>query len=220
MIKLKTLLICALFGISSTLYAQERTAPVNKTKTNHFERGSEIAISYGFCTLEEVSFGMNYGFFKMMESINKFVELIDPNGDTVKYSTPGYPEFYGSVNLTYSYRLEKWFEISGTFNYSLIEIKYYKNEDDSFLYRDLNNIINIIPEARFTWFRNRNVTLYSSVGLGVGVWFHSETSQTEFAFAGKIIPIGIKAGGKHFYGFAEFGLGSTGAITMGVGYKF
>ena len=221
MTKLKVLLIIVFLGISFSVKAQETTAPVvNKTKTNHFERGSEIAISYGFYTLEEMTFSLNYGLFKMMESITNLVCLFDPNADVSGVGVVGSPKFQGAVNLTYSYRLEKWFELSGTLNYSSFDMEYFNLEDNTFLYSKLYSIINVIPEARFTWFRNRNVTLYSSVGLGVNMWFSAELNKPMFAFAGKLIPIGIKAGGKHFYGFTELGWASTGTITLGVGYKF
>lgn len=137
------------------------------------------------------------------------------------------PEYVtGSLSLGYVYNIKRWLSAGATVSYYGRYRTYYDRITDARLGSHNMHNISITPTVRFTYLNRKYVSLYSSVGLGLGVCTVSGNVEgvgreaTELFFTGHITPFGVSAGNKVF-GFAEvLGLGNQGAFVIGVGYKF
>lgn len=133
-----------------------------------------------------------------------------------------------AINLSYSYRAERWLEVG-------VLLSYNGTYDDVYLHRNANRYIvgsrdvtdiSLIPMVRFSWYRSKYVRLYSAVGAGIT--FSASRYETdivrerdlEYGFAGQLTAFGISAG-RNLFGFAELGsVGSAGVVAFGIGYRF
>ncbi len=105
--------------------------------------------------------------------------------------------------------------------------------------------VSIMPELRFSWFNRPHVTLYSELSFGVTKFIgrvtnydlsyadnsttyfdinpnsntNNKTSRTLF-FSPHVTLFGIRAGGDHWFGSFELGVGFKGFGAIGVGYGF
>jgi hypothetical protein len=80
-----------------------------------------------------------------------------------------------------------------------------------------------MPVARFAWYRQGIVQLYSSAGLGLGIerrerYWNGKENLWGCYCAFDFKPLGISVGRKWF-GFAEVGYGSRGVINVGFGCR-
>lgn len=179
-----------------------------------FWQGSELRLSWGAMPLDYVN--LNYEESYHAYFYNSIASHI---ANTRYYGGDGY--LSGAVNLTYTYRFRKWFELSGVLTYSGYFRNYYDKYTDALAFRGSDNQISIMPYVRFVWVHTNLVRLYSGAGLGVsfvaGSWNGQRSLEVLPAFA--LTPIGITVG-TYVYGLAEVSIGNTGMITLGIGYKF
>lgn len=105
--------------------------------------------------------------------------------------------------------------------------------------------ISILPELRLSWFNRPHVTLYSELSFGVTKFIgrvtnydlsYADNSTTYFDintnsstndknprtlfFSPHVTLFGIRAGGEHWFGSFELGVGFKGFGAIGVGYGF
>ncbi|MBO4447365.1 MAG: hypothetical protein J5764_04500 [Bacteroidales bacterium] len=84
--------------------------------------------------------------------------------------------------------------------------------------RNSNPFISVYGQARLIWSPKWKVTCYSAVGLGVVM-----VVAPNFAAAPcpGITPLGLRVGGRHLYGFAEFTLSPIATFGHGgIGWRF
>ena len=131
------------------------------------------------------------------------------NCDT--FRTPRY--FVGNYSLSYTYQERRWLQYGGmaTFGASTCWRR------DVATGEKIENLsqycLSIMPTVRFNWFYREAVQLYSSVSLcfvtdfdGVYMWGDAALLGCSF--------------GRKFFGFAEAGLGVSGWLRAGIGYRF
>ncbi len=83
-----------------------------------------------------------------------------------------------------------------------------------------------MPIVRWVWLNQKNVRLYSSFGLGIGLSFNViNMKEGASVITTNVVPavqwnyFGITIGDK-IYGLFELSAATTGLITAGLGYKF
>lgn len=124
----------------------------------------------------------------------------------------------GSISLSYSYRLNKWFSFGAEGTYTGTSCNYYDRFTDQKLYSHKQNLIAISPMCRFTFLSKKYVQLYSQVSMGVGILMEkSQTSSTQATLSAHLSYFGVRVG-KSVYGFGELGFGNRGLIMIGAGY--
>lgn len=205
-----------------------------KDSKSFFTPGHEIKIGVGAYPFDNVT--LNYMFSGMdlnsdpsiFNSFNSLFTWCDNDshmnlGDKLynggMYKSP--TKITGAFSIIYSYRFQKWFELSAAITYSGSSTSYFSNNTDEKIdVRNLNQLT-ALPIARFVWFRTAYVNMYSSLGLGLGVCFENTNGEKheELALAFHVNPIGI-AVGRRVYGFAELSFGSMGTLIAGIGIKF
>lgn len=127
-----------------------------------------------------------------------------------------------SINLGFTYKLSKRITLGAIATYAQSNYVKSATYDNAIVSDDRLSYVGIAPRIRFDWLNRKNVTLYSSLALGVG--FTSErdrisgnslsraTGYTEATY------IGIKVG-RALFGFADLSSSSTGAMRIGIGYN-
>lgn len=210
----KALVILFLLLFVCGLYAQK-----DSSKVYDFEQGSEVGISYGYGNLMAGRYTPNDLWYNVVNTVS---------GGSLSFSDylkdenirRGSTYVTGIIHLTYTYRLKRWFEISGKFVYSGIYTNYYDSVlDDSSLYRHGIHTMSAVVTARLVWLNRRYVRLYSSIGVGLSTIVETGDDRKAYTqFAADFAYFGIKAGGK-IYGFAELSAGVSGYITAGIGFN-
>lgn len=134
-----------------------------------------------------------------------------------------------SLNVSYTYRFERWLEVGVglTYNGSYNDVYLYRNQNSYLVGNQNITDVSVIPMVRFSWYRSKYVRLYSLIGAGIT--FSSYTYQNDkivdrdfnYGFAGQLTPFGISVGGSKLFGYAELaGVGSMGVASFGIGYRF
>ena len=79
-----------------------------------------------------------------------------------------------------------------------------------------------MPDVRFSYLNRPHVTLYSGIALGVMLdHVKAREYQGTQAFLGyQLTAFGVKAGGNHWFGNVELGIGQKGIVSAGFGYQF
>ncbi|MFR9504134.1 MAG: hypothetical protein SNH73_06775 [Rikenellaceae bacterium] len=127
-----------------------------------------------------------------------------------------------SVNLGFTYKLNKRITLGAIATYAQSDFVKTTIYDNSIVNSDRCGYMSIAPRIRFDWLNCKNVTLYSSFALGVGLASErdlingglslSTTGYVEATY------IGIKVG-RALFGFADLSSSSTGAMRIGIGYN-
>ena len=187
MIKKTTLCIIALFAMVLSISAQDS-----------FKR-HEVSIGYGFKPTSDWvdSFSDAWGGLAGLKSKN----------DTS----------FGSLSLTYNYRLTKMFGICCVLSYS----NRHKEWIDSDKGKQKMNYYTVMPRVKAEWLHGKIFTLYSSLAAGVTIYndkFGSET-ESKVCFGWQVSPIGVEVG-NCIAGFAELGIGQLGVCQLGVRCRF
>ncbi len=138
-----------------------------------------------------------------------------------------------NFNFGYEYRFKKWFWFGGTCTYGGSYDRWVDRVTKQTMLNSNFHYIGITPTFRFSWLNKTHVTLYSGFSIGLGCYFgtvskgdtYLESVERSrdlhyFSFAGELNLIGVKAGGEHWYGFAELGVGTHGLVQAGFGYHF
>ncbi|MFI3298912.1 MAG: hypothetical protein R3Y49_03815 [Rikenellaceae bacterium] len=139
---------------------------------------------------------------------------------------------FAPLNIEYTYRVVEFLEVGGFFGMDFTNSDIESNLDyDDYVYKLHENYFNAGVFARYSWFNRKWVSLYSSVGVGVGYYYNTKTdiidgytpteSEPEFHFLPELTPIGIRVG-RNFFGYFEpCAISVRGvALMCGVGYKF
>lgn len=131
------------------------------------------------------------------------------NADT--YLTPRY--FLGNYSLTYTYQDRRWLQYGGqvVFGASTCSRKEVHTNGGV---ENLNRyVLSVMPTVRFNWFYREAVQMYSSVSFGF------VTDFEDLYMRGDATLFGCSFGRK-FFGFAEVGMGMSGWLRAGFGYRF
>ena len=185
MIKKTTLCIAVLFSVVFALSAQ-----------NDFKR-HEVSISYGIVPTSD--------WVDAYSSMWLGMGGIKSNNDSS----------FGTLSLTYNYRLTQVFGIGGVFSYS------NRHKDWVGLGKQKMNYYTIMPRAKAEWLHGNIFTLYSAVALGVSRYSDNFCGEkdSKICFAWQVSPIGIEVG-NNIAGFAELGIGQLGVGQVGVRCRF
>lgn len=131
------------------------------------------------------------------------------NADT--YLTPRY--FVGNYSLTYTYQDRRWLQYGGQVVFGA-STRSRRDVHTNGGVEDLNRyVLSVMPTVRFSWFYRDAVQMYSSVSLGVVTDFYDLYAWGDTTLFGCSF-------GRNFFGFAEFGLGISGWLRAGFGYRF
>jgi opacity protein-like surface antigen len=135
---------------------------------------------------------------------------------------------WGALSIGYSYNLSKTIRLGLTYSFSQI------NEDivlgSSSALGAKNDTYNVLmPNVKFYWLMNNNITLYSRGGAGV-VFAKSEQkfdnsqqankTENKTIFAWQASPLGIEIGRSKIVAFAEAGIGYMGSVQVGALFRF
>ena len=131
------------------------------------------------------------------------------NADT--YLTPR--NFVGNYSLTYTYQDRKWLHYGGQVVFGASTRSRLNAHTNGEIDNMNNYVLSVMPTVRFSWFYREAVQMYSSVSLGV------VTDFDEAYVWGDATLFGCSFGRK-FFGFAELGLGMSGWLRAGIGYRF
>ena len=183
-----------------------------------FWQGSELRLTWGWAPIDQVS--MNGVFGNSYHGRDYYSTFISSYLYSSRYyGGNGY--LSGAVNLGYTYRFKKWFELSGILTYSGYYRNYYDKFTDRLAFRHNEHSVSVMPYVRFVWLHREWVRLYSGLGLGVSLLCESGEYGMDVSLypAFSVTPIGITVG-TYIYGLAELSIGTTGCISVGLGYKF
>ena len=128
--------------------------------------------------------------------------------------------------VEYMYNVNYWYSVGGMVDYSgVLWDEVTRDGKGMELQREVNqqfhNIV-IMPVIRFAYLHTEYVSLYSALGLGVNVNTGTEIDykgrKTAASVAANISLLGVRIGGKHFFGALELGgmfaLANTNEIYM------
>ncbi len=191
-----TLLLLLLLGTATTASAQ---------KNSSWEDRSPY----------EVTLGVNLSTKEFF--YNEYAPIEDNNLVTTNtLQTP-------SVNWGFTYKLNKRITLGAIATYAKSTYAKTATYDNSIVSNDSFSYISLAPRIRFDWLNTKNVTLYSSFALGVGI-----DSERDLKKGGAAISptgyveatyLGVKVG-RALFGFADLSSSSTGAMRIGIGYNF
>ena len=121
--------------------------------------------------------------------------------------------FVGNYSLSYTYHSRRWLSYGGTAVFGA-STRWRK---DSITGEKIDNLsyycLSIMPTVRFNWFYREKVQFYSTISVGV------ITDFDEVYPWGDLTLVGCSFGRK-FFGFAEVGMGISGWLRAGIGYRF
>ncbi len=128
-----------------------------------------------------------------------------------------------SVNLGVTYKLSKRITFGAIATYAQSDYVKTATYDNSVVKSDRCSYISLAPRVRFDWINGRNVTLYSSFALGVGLLserdrINGDLSRSATGYV-EATYLGVKVG-RTLFGFADLSSSSTGAMRIGIGYNF
>ena len=133
-------------------------------------------------------------------------------------------------SISYQYMMSPHWSLGGTasmLNWHR-KIKYIESGETAD--KKSETMLSVMFTARYYW-RTRNwVRIYSSASVGLGYdWekrYDWEKSlqhledRERILPCGQLTPLGIEVGNGHLIGFGELGLGMTGWLRAGIGYRF
>ncbi len=128
-----------------------------------------------------------------------------------------------SINLGFTYKLSQRISIGAIATYAQSDFAKTATYDNSIIKHDRCSYSSLAPRVRFDWLNGKNITLYSSFALGLGLITEhdringgSSISTTGYVEA---TYLGVKVG-RTLFGFADLSSSSTGAMRIGIGYNF
>ena len=133
------------------------------------------------------------------------------------------PSHHYAINLEYGYWVNEWCSIGVSATWLIGHRNIFNQYTHERVFTSREDCISLMPIARFAWYRQGMVQLYSSAGIGIGIerrvryWNGKENLLDPYcAFDFKFLGISV---GKKWFGFAEVGYGSRGVINVGVGCR-
>ena len=132
---------------------------------------------------------------------------------------------YSSIpNVSYQYKMNRHWSMGGTV--SLIKWNQKMRYIDSREVADEEKAtsLSLLFTTRYYWRTKNWVRTYSGASLGIGFSWKKEFEHSEDKLylypSGHITVLGVEVGKGHLFGYGEFGLGVTGWLQGGVGYRF
>lgn len=123
-----------------------------------------------------------------------------------------------SLMLDYGWNVEKWLSIGAGVYYNWARDNIYdKASGASLEYKDCNSLA-VLFNIRVYWLNRQNFRMYSSIGLGAGLYTHSG-DRPQWIFDCDLRVFGVTVG-KKLYGRFEAGVMMHGLVTAGIGYRF
>lgn len=119
-----------------------------------------------------------------------------------------------TFSFAYHYRAAKWLWVGATNSITGFKTTFRDRLTDEIIDSKSEVLGTIMADLRFSYLNRKHVTLYSGLGLGVAFG-----SRGVFPI-GQLTAFGVKAGGEHWFGNLELGIGSKGFISTGFGYQF
>ena len=134
------------------------------------------------------------------------------------------PQFStGLVSAEFALYFKRWFSLNLNLGFNHLWNDTYSVVYEDLRGKDKSTFVYFLPEAKFSYFVRRNVSLYSSVGVGLSYLSYNLSSRNyedSLKFDFQLVPIGVSFGHK-FFGFVEAGLGTLYlGGKVGVGYRF
>ena len=214
----KTILLAlvALLAVQGAM-AQSREKTVVKTDSTtvitivkkHFDFTPKHDIRVGIGSMSLVTlFALDdWGYYDDVSPCNFRSDMLG----TDTYLTPRM--FVGNYTFSYTYQDRRWLQYGGKVVFAA-STRWRKSVHTG---EKLDNLsyycLSIMPSVRFNWFYRERVQLYSTVSVGI---------ITDFDEAypwGDVTLFGCSFGRK-FFGFAEVGMGISGWLRAGIGYRF
>ena len=131
-------------------------------------------------------------------------------------------ERWATLNGDFGYWIKDWLYVGGTLTWTGGFEHTYRISDSKRAKTQSYNQLTIMPTVRLAWLRRGIVQLYSGAGLGVGVALHNTFNSEPYAkpaIAYDITFLGI-AVGRDWFGYADFGIGTRGIVSVGFGHRF
>ncbi len=127
-----------------------------------------------------------------------------------------------TFSFNYHYRVSKWFWVGGLATFSGLNANFYDLTTDERIGHASEFYSTLMADLRFSYFNRKHVTLYSGLALGVIFDLARDNGMTilNIDSGGQLTAFGVKAGGNHWFGNVELGVGRKGYISTGFGYEF
>jgi len=196
----KILLTIASLLLAFSTFAQNAAQSEEKNTSKPYK--NEISLTYGRFTTTQlnISFGMA---LKNAYTLPEGYKL-----DNLKSS--------GAFALDYMRYLNNGkLALGGIFGYEKLSATYTPtangiNKTENY------NLFTVMPAAKFVWFNQKVVAVYSR--LAGGIYWETSSSKTGFAF--QIDLAGVEVGGEHVRGFFTLGFGQLGILKAGIRTSF
>lgn len=170
-----------------------------------------------------VTFGYGYSAVTSYDSYaNKRFPFVHNNFPNAQNVPPGHiTGSIGTISIGFNYEITPWLELNVPFVYSHNSGRQEFRQETNTGQKD--NWVTLLPNLRINWMRNNWLSVYSRVGVGLGLgnrWVSVDQDQsTKAIFAYQVSPVGIEMGKGNFCFFVEGGYGFTGAVTAGIKLK-
>lgn len=156
---------------------------------------------------------------------NMLFDDIDSNlhyGDLYDLYEPHYSLESGPViTVDYNYILSRWIRVGAQANWGTLAGKFWYVLGNKPAQTFDEQMISVLPEAKFCLPGAEHFRLYGKVALGVQFNLGTRLSSSPVGFAWDVVPIGAEWGGKRIYGNAELCIGSViRGGRIGLGFRF
>lgn len=186
------------------------TAPAALAETAPKAGTTEIELSYGVATVPE--------FVYLMGSVLGITF-------TLGYFDIEHMKIVGAPALGCYHYLNDHIAVGGEAVYDYMTADQYSKKKDGedytkeYVGKFNMSVWSVMPGAKFDWFDNGTVGMYSKVNAGVSLYC-TKDQKPQVTFAAQLTPIGIELGSGTFRGYAELGAGCRGVFTVGVKKSF
>ena len=155
-----------------------------------------------------------------MQFIDNYTKIIS---DYPSYEAKDF-KFFPTVSAEYGYRVSERFAVGAVLSFQVADSHILNEGRDNTKARD--TWYSLMPQARFFWYTNKNMNVYSKAAVGLTARRNKYTNNNDiiekfrdFNIAWQVSAIGFEYG-NIVCGFAEAGFGTQGFIQAGVRIKF
>ena len=160
------------------------------------------------------------GYGSSMQFIDNYTKIIS---DYPSYEAKDF-KFFPTVSAEYGYRVSDRFAVGAVLSFQVADSHILNEGRDNTKARD--TWYSLMPQARFFWYTNKNMNVYSKAAVGLTARRNKYTNNNDivekfrdFNIAWQVSAIGFEYG-NIVCGFAEAGFGTQGFIQAGVRIKF
>ena len=174
----------------------------------------DVRLGIGSINLSTMMMLSNNWFGDCCDGWAGYRDFRDQMLDMHTYLTP--ERLVGTFSLSYVYHGRRRVQVGLMATFAAVTQRRKNIADDRTIDNFNRYSASLLPIVRLMWVHRKNVSLYSSVGLGLALTVDDDT---------RILPwydvslIGCTFGRKLF-GFAELGAGMGGMLRVVVGYRF